>query len=83
MKPVGIIHKAKTKAAFTLNDFGDQERNLMFAKTDFHVNSHFMSPVVNRLSNLFINHILRDLYSTRILFLRAFRSETCLSNLYV
>jgi len=38
-------------AAFILNGFDDQERNLMFVKTDFQVlNLNFMPAILSRLS---------------------------------
>jgi len=47
---------------FTLNGFDDQERNLIFVKTDFQVlNSNFIPTILNRLSILFITYLSRDI----------------------
>jgi len=61
---IAILYKNAlliANAAFTLNGFDDQARNLTSVKTDFQVlNSNFMPAILSRLSNLFINYISRD-----------------------
>jgi len=54
---------AETYAAFTLNGFDDQERNLTFVKTVFQVLKFkfFMLVILSKLSILFISYISRDL----------------------
>jgi len=60
-------------AAFTLNGFDDQERNLTFVKTDFQVlNPNFMPAILSRLSILFVNYISRDPNNTKTLLYKLF-----------
>jgi len=60
-------------AAFTLNGFDDQERNLTFMKRDSNFyNSNFIPVILSRLSILFINYISRDLDNTKILLYELF-----------
>jgi len=66
----GVVTKAtqKSNAAFTLNGFDNQERNLTFVKTDFQLlKFKFHACNLNRLYILFINYISRDLDKTKIL----------------
>jgi len=71
-----------TYAMFTLNGF-NQERNLTFVKTDFHVlKSNFMPAILSRLSILFINYVLHDL-DTQKYFYTSFSFGTWLSNLHL
>jgi len=62
-----------SNAAFTLNDFDDQERNLTFVKTNFQVfKLEFHPAIISRLSILFVNYISRDLDNTKILLYKFF-----------
>jgi len=70
-------------AAFTLNGFDDQERNLTFVKTVFQVLKFkfFMLVILSKLSILFISYISRDLGNINRL-IQDFRSvrgcQTCM-----
>jgi len=60
-------------AAFTLNGFDDQERNLTVVKTDFQVlNTNFRLAILSRISILFINNISRPFDNTEILLYKFF-----------
>jgi len=57
-----VIVNSKANAAFKLNGFDDQERNLMFVKTAFLVlKLKFFPTVRSKLSILFTNKMLSDL----------------------
>jgi len=69
-------------AAFTLNGFDDQERNLTFVKTDFQV-LKLKFYFCNILQNIFfIKYISRNLVNTKILLYKLLRSvpdcQTCM-----
>jgi len=70
-------------AAFTLNGFNDEKRNLTFVKTDFQVLIvKFYTCNFNRLFLFFINYILRDLDNTKNTFIQDFcwvtSCQTCM-----
>jgi len=59
----------EANAAFTLNGFDDQDRNLTFVKTDFPVlkNSNSIPVILSSRSIPFINYISPDHDNTKIL----------------
>jgi len=72
-----------TYAAFTLNGFDDQERNLTFAKTNFQVlKLKFMPAILSRpfYLDLFINDISRDLDNTKGCSLKLVYAASCLNS---
>jgi len=76
-------HRAVSNAAYTLNGFDDQERNLTFVKTDFQaLKLKFHAEIFSRFSILFINYISRDLDNTKILLYKLF-IRYMVSNLHV
>jgi len=67
------VYGTAFNAAFTLNGFDNQERNLTFVKEIFKFYySNFMPAILSRLSILFINYILRALDNTKIILYELF-----------